>query len=248
MEAVQRSTTEVMDDRRGTVAIVDPTSTGVHLLSDLVRRGLFAVAVWSRCMHGSKAYSAEAEVNERASLCETKDAVTSALRLAPPLEAVICGGDSGVVLADSLSEQLSLRTNGGANNRRNKHWQQSVVHCARMRACRTACGNFWNEEMAAVCAQALPVVVKLVDGTGSEGVRLCKSVPEAQAHVAHLMSSQIGAEGSSVQTTEVSASAVVVQEYLLGSEYVVDTVSRDGVHKVVMLWRYDKREANEVCS
>ena len=34
------------------------------------------------------------------------------------------------------------------------------------------------------------------------------------------------------------------QEYLRGDEYVVDTVSRDGEHKVVALWRYDKRAAN----
>ena len=36
-----------------------------------------------------------------------------------------------------------------------------------------------------------------------------------------------------------------MQEYLKGDEYVVDTVSRDGVHKVCMLWRYDKRRANQ---
>jgi hypothetical protein len=34
--------------------------------------------------------------------------------------------------------------------------------------------------------------------------------------------------------------AVVVQEYLTGVEYVVDTVSRHGKHKVVALWAYDK--------
>ena len=32
----------------------------------------------------------------------------------------------------------------------------------------------------------------------------------------------------------------------MGEEYVVDTVSRDGVHKCVALWKYDKRAANGV--
>jgi len=40
--------------------------------------------------------------------------------------------------------------------------------------------------------------------------------------------------------------AVVVQEFLAGQEYVVDTVSRNGHHKVVAVWQYDKREANGV--
>lgn len=37
---------------------------------------------------------------------------------------------------------------------------------------------------------------------------------------------------------------MLLQEYLQGVEYVVDTVSRNGVHKCVAIWRYDKREFN----
>jgi hypothetical protein len=37
---------------------------------------------------------------------------------------------------------------------------------------------------------------------------------------------------------------VLVQEYLLGTEYVVDKVSIDGVHKIVAIWQYDKRAVN----
>lgn len=38
--------------------------------------------------------------------------------------------------------------------------------------------------------------------------------------------------------------AVLCQEFLRGKEYVVDHVSRDGIHKTVMVWVYDKRPAN----
>lgn len=37
---------------------------------------------------------------------------------------------------------------------------------------------------------------------------------------------------------------VLLQEYLSGDEYVVDTVSRNGVHKCVAIWKYDKRKYN----
>jgi biotin carboxylase len=37
---------------------------------------------------------------------------------------------------------------------------------------------------------------------------------------------------------------VLVQEFLAGTEYVVDSVSRDGVHKVTAIWEYDKRSVN----
>merc|ERR1711972_761754 len=38
--------------------------------------------------------------------------------------------------------------------------------------------------------------------------------------------------------------AVLCQEFLKGKEYVVDHVSRDGVHKCVMVWVYDRRPTN----
>ena len=37
---------------------------------------------------------------------------------------------------------------------------------------------------------------------------------------------------------------VLVQEFLDGIEYVVDSVSRDGVHKTTAVWEYDKRSIN----
>lgn len=36
----------------------------------------------------------------------------------------------------------------------------------------------------------------------------------------------------------------LVQEYLDGMEYVVDTVSRAGAHRVCAIWEYDKRSIN----
>jgi len=40
------------------------------------------------------------------------------------------------------------------------------------------------------------------------------------------------------------AAAPLLQEYLAGEEWVVDTASRDGEHKAVALWRYSKGPAN----
>ena len=37
---------------------------------------------------------------------------------------------------------------------------------------------------------------------------------------------------------------VLCQEFLRGKEYVIDHVSRDGVHKLMMTWVYDKRPRN----
>merc|ERR1712056_43121 len=64
----------------------------------------------------------------------------------------------------------------------------------------------------------------------------CTSIEEAETHFELLMRSQkkAGAQNG----------AVICQEFLAGQEYVVDHVSRDGNHKTVMVWVYDKRPTN----
>jgi len=84
--------------------------------------------------------------------------------------------------------------------------------------------------------ETMPVVVKPTESAGSEGVKLCNSTEEAEEHFTLLMNSQrkVGSQNG----------AVLCQEFLKGKEYVVDHVSRDGVHKTTMVWVYDKRKAN----
>merc|ERR1712039_567216 len=93
-----------------------------------------------------------------------------------------------------------------------------------------------DEVSSFVESETLPIVVKPVESAGSDGVKLCKSKEEAKAHFQLLMESQrkCGSQGA----------AVLCQEFLKGKEYVVDHVSRDGVHKCVMVWEYDKRPTN----
>ena len=38
--------------------------------------------------------------------------------------------------------------------------------------------------------------------------------------------------------------SVLAQEFLVGKEYIVDHVSRDGLHKLMAIWEYDKRAVN----
>jgi len=131
-----------------------------------------------------------------------------------------------------------VRSNGifPVGDRRNKSVQQKAVKAAGMRAVREALGKAWSAVEAFVDSEPFPVVVKPVESCGSDGVKLCRTKEEAKDHFNLLMDSQrkVGAQDA----------AVLVQEFLKGQEYVVDHVSRDGVHKCVMVWVYDKRPTN----
>lgn len=231
-----------------TVVVVDPISTGGAVAYEAFTRGYAVIACWCNeltpefkshlpdcCV--STNFSFYAEVQEKDSIAATAVAVKKA---ADPMKivAVIVGGESGVTLADKLSTELGVRSNGifPVGDRRNKSVQQKAVKAAGMRAVREALGKKWSTVEAFVDSEPMPVVVKPVESCGSDGVKLCRTKEEAKEHFNLLMDSQrkVGAQDA----------AVLVQEFLKGQEYVIDNVSRDGVHKCVMVWVYDKRPTN----
>merc|ERR1712187_314688 len=101
-----------------------------------------------------------------------------------PIIACIVGAETGVTLADKLSVELNVRTNGlfDGGDRRNKSVQQKAVKAAGLRAVREALGTQWSEVMDFVKTEPMPVVVKPVESAGSDGVKRCKSFEEAKEH------------------------------------------------------------------
>merc|ERR1712050_531861 len=230
------------------VIVVDPISTGGSVAFEAHLRGYAVMAVWcNELTEDFKSHVPDCcktqgfkfcdEIDEMHTVEETAAAVLAAAGSAPTV-ACIVGGESGVTLADKLSLKLGLRTNGEfpLGDRRNKSVQQRAVKAAGLRAVREAVGTEWSEVASFVDSESMPVVVKPVESCGSDGVKVCHTKQETEAHFQLLMESQrkVGAQGA----------AVLCQEFLRGTEYVVDHVSRNGVHKTVMVWRYDKRPTN----
>merc|ERR1719356_1376159 len=230
------------------VALVDPYSTGAMLAPELARRGFSVIALWTQEVGDNRWHipaAAEgfpkgflAEADEQPTVAATAEALREATK-GSELEAVICGGETGVKVADALAEHMGLRGNSIANgmeNRRDKRVQQEAVKAAGLRSVRSACGRTWDEVASFTDTEEFPIIVKPVESAGSDGVKLCHTVEAARQHFELLMSSQrkCGAQGA----------AVLLQEFLRGKEYIVDHVSRDGVHKTTLVWVYDRRPAN----
>lgn len=237
---VKRMTT--VDSSKEAVIIVDPYSTGAVVASEVMKRGFSCIALWTRGFSaemkthvpvscGSMNYFAEVE--EAESLDETSKAVYKA---AGQFRVVAClaGGEAGVDLADALSEKMNVRSNGTSiPNRRDKKLQQELIKQHGLRSVRQSCGTEFSEVEDFLRTEPFPIVLKPVESAGSDGVKLCHSFEEAKEHFEALMRSQMVNGGD--------CPAVLCQEFLRGKEYVVDHVSRDGEHKAVMVWVYDKR-------
>ena len=228
------------------VVLVDPVSAGALLVDIVLSRGFGVLVLWSKEHAESSPLMSKGvykAVKEQVSIPETVKAIKGALSPGSAIIACIPGTESGVNLADLISIWLGLLANGSGNrpfpagDRRNKHVQNSVLKgIAGCRAIHEVRGCAWEEVRDSCRELGLPMVVKPVQSGGTDGVKLCHSMKAVEEHFRHLQATK--------RKVASSDHAILLQEFLVGQEYAVDHVSRDGVHKTVMTWLYEKQPAN----
>ncbi|HEX4728595.1 MAG TPA: ATP-grasp domain-containing protein [Jatrophihabitans sp.] len=101
---------------------------------------------------------------------------------------------------------------------RDKAGQRAVTQAAGVPGPRFAKVSTADQAVAAARRLGLPVVVKPVSGSGSVGVRLCADLAELRSAALALL----GATPSAI----LEQSAVLVEQYLAGPEYSVETFDR----------------------
>jgi biotin carboxylase len=160
--------------------------------------------------------------------------VVDRLRAYSPV-CVVAGQESAVPLTDRLSECLGLASNGSKLSpaRRDKYemietLRQAGVRCAR---------QFKSSDVAALVGWAerggsYPVVVKPLSSAATDGVYICDSAEDV-ATAAKLVLSSSNIFGHPNREA-------LIQSYLEGVEYIVDTVSCDGHRYISGIWRYEK--------
>ncbi|MEU3525864.1 ATP-grasp domain-containing protein [Streptomyces sp. NPDC038707] len=226
---------------RRVVVIVDAFSSGRCLAPVFRKKGFDCVHVRSaKVVHPAyeRSYAPDdfdAEIVHTGDAAETVEAVA---RHDP--ECVVPGMESGVELADILSEALGVRTNGTelSGARRNKYDMLETVR---------ASGVATAEQILATDADGLldwyaraggPVVLKPVRSAGNDGVTFCEDAEQVRAAFDRLIGS-----GSALGDRN---RAVLAQEYLEGGEYIVNTVSCQGRHHVTDIWGMHHISANGV--
>eukprot|EP00529_Nitzschia_sp_RCC80_P004737 CAMPEP_0113503366 /NCGR_PEP_ID=MMETSP0014_2-20120614/34104_1 /TAXON_ID=2857 /ORGANISM="Nitzschia sp." /LENGTH=911 /DNA_ID=CAMNT_0000398325 /DNA_START=141 /DNA_END=2876 /DNA_ORIENTATION=+ /assembly_acc=CAM_ASM_000159 len=233
---IKRMTT--VDSSKEVVVVVDPVSTGTVIADEVAKRGFSLICLWSKAISpelktrvpftcGKPNYMAEMDADDE--LMKTSEAVYKAAGT-KKIVACFSGGDTGVELADALSELMKVRTNGTKiANRRDKKIQQEVIRKHGLRSMRQASGSSLSDVQSFLEAESYPVVVKPVEIQTSFGVKMCSSYDEAKDYAEALSKNGL---------------TILCQEYLRGEEFIVDHVSRDGAHKTCMIYKYDKRAHN----
>jgi formate-dependent phosphoribosylglycinamide formyltransferase (GAR transformylase) len=158
---------------------------------------------------------------------------------------IVAGSEPGVNLADSLSNAFHLESANALNlteARRDKYLMMETVRAAGVRAIRQFRTASADAALTWIEAAGLsyPVVVKPLNSVAGEGFSLCKSTKDVYAAFGKILGKQ--------NLLNIANDAALVQEFIAGEEYVVDTVSRDGKHMVSDFLKYGKSFTVEGCN
>jgi len=160
----------------------------------------------------------------------TPEAAAIALAALRP-DAVVAGSEWGVLYAEAVAERLGLPTNRPAlrTARRDKFEMIEAVRAHGLLAAEQVCVGGRTAAVAWATARGRwPVVVKPLDSAGSDGVTICRSSEDIEA----AFDSTLGRENFMGSRNK----KLLVQEYLPGPQYIVNTVSAGGRHYVTDVW------------
>lgn len=158
-----------------------------------------------------------------------EDTLTALLEL--QLAAIVPGAESGVELADKLAMGLCLPSNDPSTvaSRRDKFLMQETVRRAGLRSIPQV--KVYSPAAALAWATSecgFPVVAKPNASAGSDSIYICNNDGELDAAVRAL----VGARNVLGNLNEYA----LVQRKIVGEQYVVNTVSSEGLHIVTDIW------------
>lgn len=225
------------------IIVVDCISTGVNFIADIINRGYNPIVLELKPSddivdeYNQKIISNYNRINEKFDMIYEKDTyeeTLEAVRKVNPI-LVVPGCEEGVVLATKLSNDLNLLGNSAENigamtlkHEMHKRLAENGLRYIRGKIIKSVdeAIEFYDDE------SLNEVVIKPIRSAGSCNVRICLNKQEMIDVIGELMG-RTGYYGGDVQE-------LLIQERIDGDEYIVNTVSSDGWHRVTLIWKYSK--------
>lgn len=232
------------------ILIVEADSTGNNLVQDIINRNYNPVVLELKSLSDSEEAKQYAEdlkfsydaIESDFELIYEKDTYEETLEMIRELDPLIIlpGGENGVRMATRLSNDLNLLCNPIENldAMTLKHEMHNRLAENNLRHIKGQVVTSLEEAIEYYDKEGLSeVVVKPVSSAGSVGVKICLNKEEMINAVSELFK-QHGCYGNELNQ-------LVIQERIKGDEYIVNTVSHKGVHRVTTMWKYSKITTSE---
>ena len=227
------------------IAVVECVSSGILYIDEIISRGYRPLVVnVKECPQDLieyrkilfKTFENKVDfINEK----EDFDSFIEDLRKYD-IVAAFAGSEYGVRLTDRIVKALGLRGNDDATTymRCTKSGMYEALGKAGIRRIESRIvksekdiEDFWNDNRLNKC------VMKFSESAGTVGLKICSSIDEAKAHYKAM---------ADIPTIKNEADPeMLIQEYIGGTEYIVDTLSCDGRHMLTDVWVYNKVRAED---
>ena len=156
-----------------------------------------------------------------------------------PISTILPGTETGVPLANSLSQILQLPSNlsSQAPARNNKFAMSDLLESKGLLGNKHYAAHSlsdalnWIEEFS-----SYPSILKPLQSTGSDNVYFCESPSDVERHFNKILSRK-DIHGNKNEK-------VFIQRFLEGKEFLVNAVTCDGKHHVIDAWQVKKKISN----
>ena len=227
------------------IAVVECVSSGILYIDEIIAHGCKPLVINTNVKtHDLDNYRKMLRENlkDRVEFLdegEDFDALMEELR-GYKIKAVFPGSEYGVRLADRLTAALGLKGNDEKTTylRCTKEGMHEALGKAGIRRIETEkvksesdIEEFWKKNKLDKC------VLKFSESAATVGLKICSSLDEAIEHYKLMR----GTENYRGET----GSDILIQEYISGTEYIVNTLSCDGKHMLTDVWSYAKVQARD---
>ncbi|MBR3748154.1 MAG: ATP-grasp domain-containing protein, partial [Selenomonadaceae bacterium] len=227
------------------IIVVDACSTGLNYVEDIIKRGYEPVLVEAHQIGTEEDVAGFRQGRDAAKktlppnikiIKENPDynEILRQVREVQPLH-IIAGSEFGVMLTVRLAHDLGLPGNPIENL--SAMTQKDAMHEAlKAHGLRYIRGKIVNSVQEAADFYdeigAKGIVVKRTRGAATQGLHLCDNREDMLRAVEIELNENID--------TSTEKNNVLIQERINGREFIVNTVSCNGEHRITSVWEYDK--------
>ena len=232
------------------IVVVECISTGTNYIQDIVARNYNPIVLEmaesgdneEALLYKKIVHDSYERIKHDFDLIHEKDTYEETLAMVKELDPVLVvpGNEKGVILATKLANDLNLLCNPIENLDAFtlKNEMQNRLAENNLRSIRGRVVKSVEEAIDYYDSEGLKeVVIKPIYGAASVGVNICQNRQEMIDSISKVFN-QKGYYGN--ESTE-----LLIQERINGDEYVVNTVSCGGVHRVTLIWKYNKIKTSE---
>ena len=231
------------------IIVVECISTGKNYIGDIIKRGYNPVVLHLKDSDTEDGKKFGEHVLEEYKMIpyefdmiyekDTFEETLEEVKKFDPL-LIVPGNERGVILATKLTHELGLLGNSIENldAMTLKNEMHNRLAERGLRSIKGKVVHSLDEALEFYDSENLKeVVIKPTYSAGSASVRICENRDE-MVHSINQLFDKVNCYGDEIDE-------LLIQEKITGTEYIVNTVSHKGIHRVTLVWKYNKVKTSE---